>query len=596
MPITQEELESYIRRLRANDPSLTSLDLSGRGITGRDAEEIVHALERNETLLSLDLSFNSLFSEDSEHGVSYSIALMLSNNEHLASLNLRHTGMINSDAIVIGFYFDNSLSHAALHTLTSLDLGENGIGDDGVEAITSIFKKSWVLTSVKFDGNEVNLKGQDFLDEIAKTVERNIHAAQKERKQMQWQKDHPEEMRKREEAWQRQEEKRAIKMRELHEKHERELERERKKIAQKKLRKCHKAREGEKTRIARELQHGLASPATSSSSFIPKESDSSISSFFSRFISQLRANIPDLVAISLNVEDMPIPPPSSEDQVYDCNHGICAVIETLKFNHTVTWLDLSQSYSWRSFDDGSVGKALMELLITNQAPRLTSIRLQQWNFSLSSIDIAGMLQSNVTLASLSFAYNTYLFGRMNGKEKMDFADILRTNDTLLAMDLSTTEIDDEALRYLASAMNDNHALLCLQLDGNNFSHESEPYLQSIITCLKRNAAEYVKKFPLHAALLFDDVTSEIEAKALRSHDLDKAGRTPAQIREIRRTLNIENILFPDEEIARVLSRNDELLKSGTASLSRLLAAHGLFGRGSASTAPNATVPPPPPTV
>jgi hypothetical protein len=59
MPIDKQ----ILRRLQANDKTLTELDLNDKGLTVRDMQVLVEALSQNQTLTSLSLQRNQIGAE-----------------------------------------------------------------------------------------------------------------------------------------------------------------------------------------------------------------------------------------------------------------------------------------------------------------------------------------------------------------------------------------------------------------------------------------------------------------------------------------------------------------------------------------------------
>ncbi|QDQ26827.1 hypothetical protein FNU76_10870 [Chitinimonas arctica] len=74
-----------LRRLQANDATLTALSLSNMALDDGRIDELVRALETNSALCSLDLSHNRIGPEGAR-----ALSVMLTRNTGLVSLNLSH--------------------------------------------------------------------------------------------------------------------------------------------------------------------------------------------------------------------------------------------------------------------------------------------------------------------------------------------------------------------------------------------------------------------------------------------------------------------------------------------------------------------------
>ena len=98
-----DSFEETLNRIRANDPQLTHLDLSGKGLYYWNIIELCYVLASNATLTSLDVSLNQIGDAGAQ---------ALAANTKLTSLNVRST--------LIGAAGAQAL--AANTTLTSLNV------------------------------------------------------------------------------------------------------------------------------------------------------------------------------------------------------------------------------------------------------------------------------------------------------------------------------------------------------------------------------------------------------------------------------------------------------------------------------------------
>ena len=79
MPIS----EGLLQRIRENDPTLTSLNLSYNQIGPEEVQALANALQNNTALTSLNLGYNHIGNEGAQ-----ALATALQNNATLTSLNL----------------------------------------------------------------------------------------------------------------------------------------------------------------------------------------------------------------------------------------------------------------------------------------------------------------------------------------------------------------------------------------------------------------------------------------------------------------------------------------------------------------------------
>ena len=121
--------EADVIRLKANDPSLTTLDLEKNSIGVKGAKAIAEALKDNTVLTTLDLNSNSIGDDGAK-----AIAEALKVNTVLSTLYLRG----------------------------------NSIGNDGAKAIAEALKVNTVLTELDLDSNSI---GDSLLNKIQGTVQ-----------------------------------------------------------------------------------------------------------------------------------------------------------------------------------------------------------------------------------------------------------------------------------------------------------------------------------------------------------------------------------------------------------------------------------------
>eukprot|EP01033_Poteriospumella_lacustris_P016510 gene16510-11807_t len=173
----REDAKTQLRRLMRNDPTLTTLDLSGHpfgrhinaaGVTvvasmlrvnttlttlnlngnsigAVGVTEVASALEANTTLTTLHLSNNFIGAT----GAPEATSLLLRGNTTLKTLDLSGNliGAVGAKALASALRGNT--------TLTSLDLDGNGIGDEGAMEIASALRGNTTLTTLNLGGNRI---------------------------------------------------------------------------------------------------------------------------------------------------------------------------------------------------------------------------------------------------------------------------------------------------------------------------------------------------------------------------------------------------------------------------------------------------------
>ena len=139
-------MEKSVKRLKANDPSLTELYLSDHstGNSDDEAKAIAEALKVNTVLTTLYLSNNSIGDEGSK-----AIAEALKDNTVLTTLHLVKNSIGDDGAKAI-------VEALKVNTfLTTLDLGDNQTGDDQAKAISEALRKNTDLTELSIDWSKM---------------------------------------------------------------------------------------------------------------------------------------------------------------------------------------------------------------------------------------------------------------------------------------------------------------------------------------------------------------------------------------------------------------------------------------------------------
>lgn len=146
-------------KIRANDQSLKSLDLKGKGLTVEDIRLLVDALQSNSYLTELNLSVNELGDDSAallattrmhrldlvNNSITAVGAKALANNTHISILNLANNEVLDEGAIALA---------TNLH-LRKLVLNSNGIGPKGAQALA----KNNNLTHLFLNDNSIKDEG-----------------------------------------------------------------------------------------------------------------------------------------------------------------------------------------------------------------------------------------------------------------------------------------------------------------------------------------------------------------------------------------------------------------------------------------------------
>ena len=145
---------------RAAAPALQTLALANCSVTDALCAPMAHSLHRNTTLLSLDLSGNSIGRSELQNIVNpelvtggEAIATMLQSNTTLATL-LLHDNLIRADSALA---MAKALS--ANVGLTALELGSNGFGDVATQAIGAALANNNRITSLGLSRNAIGPRG-----------------------------------------------------------------------------------------------------------------------------------------------------------------------------------------------------------------------------------------------------------------------------------------------------------------------------------------------------------------------------------------------------------------------------------------------------
>ncbi|KAK1735826.1 leucine-rich repeat protein [Skeletonema marinoi] len=229
---------------------------------------------------------------------------------------------------------------------------------------------------------------------------------------------------------------------------------------------------------------------------------------------------------------------------YIGKEGAIALAEALKENTTLTMLHLKNNYTGK---EGAI--ALAEALKENTT--LTALELRSNEIgNEGAIALADALKENTTLITLNLGWNKI------GKEgAIALADVLKENTTLTTLQLGSNKIGKEGAIALAEALKENTTLTTLHLRSNEIGNEG---VVALAEALKENttltALELLNnKIGNEGAIALADVLKEnttLTTLQLGSNKIDKEGAIAlADVLKENTTLTeleLENIQIGDE--------------------------------------------------
>ena len=157
--ISADALIAMVCALEKNT-TLISINLSCNDINADAVMAIAFAVEKNTTLTSINV-YNYGFRFDK---VTRVLAQSLETNGNLKVLNFSNAYLGSESIIAITCIIEKS------HTLTSIDLSKNDLGGDGAIAIASVLEKNTRLTSMDLSKNKI---GRTCAIALAQALEKN---------------------------------------------------------------------------------------------------------------------------------------------------------------------------------------------------------------------------------------------------------------------------------------------------------------------------------------------------------------------------------------------------------------------------------------
>jgi hypothetical protein len=152
--MNEEQLNQILEEIHNNET--TELDLSGnRGISCEQYQKIAEALENNQTVKKFDLN-NNLFGYLEEDTFPKVIARPVDDNQTDADLDF---GDSYIEPVDHGIAKAIAKILKTNKTITDLNLGNNGIFDQGAEIIAEALKINQTIVNINFEGNEISNKG-----------------------------------------------------------------------------------------------------------------------------------------------------------------------------------------------------------------------------------------------------------------------------------------------------------------------------------------------------------------------------------------------------------------------------------------------------
>ena len=138
--------ERILERLRENDATLTTLNLSGNNIDHAGAKDLAEAIKNNTALTTLNLSGNNI-----DHAGAKELAEVLKTNT-TALTNLNLTG----NTIKHGGATELAVALKINRVLTTLNLSGNNIDQAGAKELAEALKTNKALTNLNLRGNNIN--------------------------------------------------------------------------------------------------------------------------------------------------------------------------------------------------------------------------------------------------------------------------------------------------------------------------------------------------------------------------------------------------------------------------------------------------------
>lgn len=151
---------SILRRIRANDPSLTHLFIRGDGLGDDDVKELVAALKDNDHVTFLNLVLNDIGPEGAKP-----LAEFLQNNRSITALYLCLNNIGPEGAKVLGKLLQGNKTIATLG-LGAVILGSNRFGPEGVKALAEGLPDNQTLTKLLLNLNEIGTEGAEALAKV----------------------------------------------------------------------------------------------------------------------------------------------------------------------------------------------------------------------------------------------------------------------------------------------------------------------------------------------------------------------------------------------------------------------------------------------
>jgi Ran GTPase-activating protein (RanGAP) involved in mRNA processing and transport len=177
-----------LKRIKDNDTTLTTLDLSYQKLNAEDAKDLAKALETNASLTSISLNYNDIGDAGAKD-----LAKALETNASLTSINLKgnQIGAAGAKDLAKALATNASLTSISLNyneigaegakalaraletnaSLTAIDLRHgNAIGDEGAKALAHALETNASLTAVNLQSNDIGAAGAK---DLAKALETN---------------------------------------------------------------------------------------------------------------------------------------------------------------------------------------------------------------------------------------------------------------------------------------------------------------------------------------------------------------------------------------------------------------------------------------
>ena len=155
---SRNELEQLLQRIRANDPTLTTINLSYKDIGAAGAQALAEALKTNTSVTTINLHYNNIGDAGSQ-----ALAKALKTNTSVTTIYLFENNIGDAGAQALAEALKTNTS------VTKIYLTNNKIGAAGAQALAEVLKTNTSVTKINLSSNKIRDAGAQALAEALKT-------------------------------------------------------------------------------------------------------------------------------------------------------------------------------------------------------------------------------------------------------------------------------------------------------------------------------------------------------------------------------------------------------------------------------------------